>query len=51
MMHIVEIDVLDGRGIISVAVNGDTCAKRLQEFLKDATDAIKAVAEIEEEMK
>lgn len=42
-MNIVEIDVLDGRGLIQIAVNDMIDATRLHKFIADATKAFDLV--------
>ena len=43
-MEIITIDVLDGHGVIDVAVGSYMEASRLRKYLKDATVAIDAEA-------
>ena len=44
-MKVIAIDVMDGRGLIEVAVDNWLDAERLQDFLREASYAISEISE------
>ena len=48
-MEVVNIDVLDGNGMISVAVSNSIQAIRLRHFVREAIDAIAYIKALEGE--
>jgi hypothetical protein len=47
-MIVITVDVLDGRGLIEIAVENYTDAERIREFLQDAKEAIEGMSATEE---